>query len=364
MERVLQIVDHMGLGGIQAFIMNVYRNIDRTQVQFDFLLHKNEGNAFAEEIEALGGKIFFVPARNKGILKNRRALDAFFKNHPEYKVVHQHESSLSYIEPLIAARNNGVKIRAIHSHSTRMGNNIIHKLLHNVNALNIDKIATHYLACGNLAGKWFYGHSKVKENFKVVINGIKLSNFEYDETARIAARNLWGIENDVTVYCHAGRFDWVKNHDFLIDIFNAIVKIDDKSKLILVGDGVLREEVEKKVIKLNLLGKVLFLGFRNDINQIMQASDAVILPSIYEGFPVTAIEAQAAGLPFFMSDTVSKEALIKSNSMAISLNETADEWAAKITANLNKMPDNQIMYEKGFDIESVANYLLRLYTDK
>jgi glycosyltransferase involved in cell wall biosynthesis len=360
MIRVLQIVDHMGLGGIQAFIMNVYRNIDREKFQFDFLVHKNEGNTFAEEIELLGGVIHYVPARNQGILKNRRVLDAFFKMHPEYKVVHQHESSLSYIEPLIAAKNNNVPIRIIHSHSTRMGNSLIHKILHILNSRRINRVATHYLACGELAGKWMYGKSKVRDKFTVIINGIKLKDFEYNESIRNSVRSELKLVTEPT-YCHIGRFDWVKNHTFLIDIFNEIVKLQPSSKLLLVGQGVLMDDTQKKVKSLGLEERVLFLGLRSDIDRIVQAVDAIILPSFYEGFPVTAIEAQAAGVSFFMSDTVSKEAMIKSNSYALSLNNTAKEWADFIVPRVERLPDNKIMYDRGFDIQSTVNDLCKIY---
>jgi len=360
MIRVLQIVDHMGLGGIQAFIMNVYRNIDHTQVQFDFLLHKSEGNTYQNEIESLGGILYFVPSRNQGILKNRKSLDKFFKQHSEYKIVHMHESSLSYIEPLVAAKNNNIPIRIIHSHSTRMGNNIIHRLLHIYHSWLIDKIATHYLACGELAGQWMYGHSKVKNNFQIVYNGINLKQFEYNICIRDAVRNELHL-GDSKVFCHIGRFDAVKNHSFLLGIFNEIVKIHPNSKLILVGTGNLMNDIKEKAKMLNLSKQILFLGFRNDISRLVQATDALILPSFYEGFPVCAIEAQASGLPFVMSDNVSKEALIKSNSMALSLDLSPQEWAQNILNNLNRVPDNTMMYERGFDISKTIDILLTIY---
>lgn len=360
MIRVLQVVDHMGLGGIQAFIMNVYRNIDRSQIQFDFLVHKMENNTFQEEIESLGGKMFFVPARNQGILKNRRSLDAFFKVHPEYKVVHQHESSLSYIEPLIAAKKHNVPIRIIHSHSTRMGNNIVHKALHWFNSKRIHRVATHYLACGELAGRWFYGKSKVKNDFTVVINGIQLNKYEYNEKTRLDVRKKFGFGTE-TVYCHVGRFDVVKNHAFLIDVFKELVENNANSKLVLVGDGILMDDIKNKVFKLGLSDKVVFLGLRSDVSIILQGVDAVLLPSLYEGFPVTAIEAQAAGLPFFMSDKVSKEALIKNNSYALSLNDPAKNWADFIVPRIERQVDNKLMYENGFDIQNTVDSLYNIY---
>lgn len=360
MIRVLQIVDHMGIGGIQAFIMNVYRNIDRDKYQFDFLLHRKDKNAYAQEIERLGGIIYYVPARNQGIIKNIRTLNAFFKRHREYKVVHQHESSLSYIEPLIVACNNNVPVRIIHSHSTRMGNNMIHRVLHYLNAKRIHKIATNYLACGELAGKWFYGESKVKDGFSVVINGIRLRDYEYDEIVRSQMRENLGIGKSV-VYCHVGRFDEVKNHRFLIDVFKEIQVKEPSSMLVLVGQGILMDDIKKKVKDVNLDDKVIFLGFRKDINRILQAVDAVILPSIYEGFPVTAIEAQAAGLPFFMSDSISKEAIIKSNAYSISLEKSAKFWADFIIQRIKRLPDNSVMYKGGFDIGNTIKTLCDIY---
>lgn len=360
MIRVLQIVDHMGLGGIQAFIMNVYRNIDREKIQFDFLVHKTGGNTFTEEIGRLGGKMYYVLARNQGIRKNKHALDEFFKKHPEYKVVHQHESSLSYIEPLIAAKNNNVPVRIIHSHSTRMGNNLIHKVLHIYNSKRIHCVATHYLACGELAGKWMYGKSKVRDSFKVIINGIKLKKFEYNEALRNSVRFELKLDKETT-YCHIGRFDRVKNHDFLIDVFNEIVKLQPLSKLVLVGQGVLMGETKSKVNDFGLGERVIFLGMRSDIDRIVQAVDAIILPSLYEGFPVTAIEAQAAGVPFFMSDTVSKEAMIKKNSYALSLSASAKDWAEFIVSKIERLPDNKIMYDKGFDIQNTVDNLCKIY---
>lgn len=361
MIRVLHVVDHMGLGGIQSFIMNVYRNIDRSKIQFDFLLHKKDGNRFLPEIQCLGGVVYFVPARNKGVFHNKVALNSFFKTHPEYKVVHQHESSLSYIEPLIAARHNGVPIRIIHSHSSRMSNSIMHRILHIVNAWRVHRVATHFLACGCMAGRWFYSQSKIKDGFTVVLNAISLRDFQFDEQIRKEVRCELGLCNE-KVYCHIGRFDSVKNHSFLIDVFYELVKLESGAKLVLVGTGPLMEEVRRKSDSLGLHENIMFLGLRKDVNRILQAVDAVILPSIYEGFPLTAIEAQAAGLPFVMSDSVSSEALIKSNTLALSLDQTPKYWASCIVKNVKRIPDNAEMYKNGFDIANTVMVLTNIYS--
>lgn len=360
MKRVLQIVDSMGMGGIQAFIMNVYRSIDKEEFQFDFLLHHKLPNSYDEEIKKLGGKIYYLPSRKDGILKNKKALDVFFKEHDEYKVVHQHESSLTYIEPLIAAKNNGVPIRIIHAHSTKASGNKIHTLLHYINKRRINDIATHYFACGKLAGEWMYKNTSCETKFQIVNNGINIEEFKYNESIRKEYRKLFGVENNFVIG-NIGRFSKVKNHSFLIDIFKEYLLKNDNARLILVGDGELRKDIEKKVNNLSIGDKVLFLGVRNDVEKILQLFDFVIIPSLYEGFPVTAIEAQACGLPVIMADTITGDALINRNVEMLSLNESPKKWSEKIDILSNSFSDNERLLENGFDIKKTVDYLKKIY---
>ena len=360
MKRILQIVDSMGLGGIQSFIMNVYRSIDREKIQFDFLLHHRPNNSYDEEILKMGGKIFYLPARNEGINKNRRALYEFFKNHKEYEVVHEHESSLSYIEPFVAAKKNGVPVRIIHSHNTKMTGNIMHNILHKLHSFDIDKVATHYLACGELAGQWMYGKSKVKDKFCIIYNGIRLKDYEYNDEIRKNMRVAFGIKNEIVVG-HAGRFMEVKNHKFLLDIFKEFHGNYGDSLLILAGDGDLYDDIQKYAKDIGISDYVKFLGMRNDIEKVIQAMDVMVIPSLYEGFPVIAIEAQANGLPVYLSDTITKEAVIKDNVHIVKLESTAKEWERSIRSDLRRITDNQILYDKGFDVNDVAKKLANLY---
>lgn len=359
MYRVLHVVDSMGMGGIQSFIMNVYRTINKDEYQFDFLLNRHVENSYEKEITELGGSIYFVPSRHKGILKNRIALNDFFMNHPEYTTIHMHESSLSYIEPLIQAKKNG-RYAIIHSHSTGVNNSIIHRILHEINKKRIHKYADCCIACGGLAREWMYGHTKVFDQSIIITNGIDIKKYAYDNETREKYRKEFGLEGKYVIG-HIGRFNRVKNHDFLIDIFSEVLKIRNEAVLMLVGDGDLRNEITEKVNNLGLNEKVLFLGARKDISSILQAIDVLVLPSFYEGFPVTVVEAEAAGVPVVMSDVITDEVMNKSNIIKSSLKASASKWAEKICEHHDRVIDNSSLYEVGLDITETTKKLIQIY---
>ncbi len=362
MIRVLQIVDSMGIGGIQVFIMNIYRNIDRKEIQFDFLIHRHSNESFEDEIQSLGGKIYIVPGRKEGIRKNKEGLKRFFSEHSEYACVHYHTNSLSYDEPLVAARNAGIPVRIIHSHSSNIGKN--HKLIHMINHLlhkrRIEKIATNYLSCGELAGKWMFGGTNIEKQIRLINNGIDVSQYSYSRIVREEVRNELGLSEKFVIF-HVGRFDPVKNQAFLVDIFNLLIKHEPKAVLVLVGAGRQFDEIREKVKVLDLEDKVRFLGIRNDVHRLLQAADRVVLPSLYEGFPVAAIEAQASGVPLIMSDTISPEVIKKSNCIRLSLNAPIKEWVDQILLEKERIEDNTELIKSGFDIATSVSQLVDLY---
>lgn len=359
MNRVLHIVDSMGMGGIQAFIMNVYRTINKEEYQFDFLLNRHIEDSYEKEISELGGNIYFVPSRRKGIIKNRKALNDFFMKQQDYVAVHMHESSLSYIEPLIQAKKHGY-YTIIHSHSTSVNNSIVHKMLHEINKRRIHRFADCYIACGNLAKKWMYGSTKEFSKAIVIRNGIDIKKYTYDEVIRKKYRKEFGLE-DKYLIGHIGRFNKVKNHNFLIDIFVEVLKIRGDAVLMLVGDGTLKDEIVEKVNSLGINKKVLFLGTRNDVSKLLQAIDIVVLPSFYEGFPLTVVEAEAAGVPVIMSDKITDEVAIKSNVIKLSLRQTAFKWAEKICEHHDRLINNLRLFEEGLDITETTNELVQIY---
>jgi glycosyltransferase involved in cell wall biosynthesis len=363
MDRILQAVDGMNIGGgIQSFIMNVYRNIDRANIQFDFLLHRHNEHSYEEEIKRMGGRIYYVAGRKDGILKNKQKLDAFFKEHKEYKVVHFHCSSLSYIEPLIAAYNNGVESRVVHSHSSRIigKNRSIHIINHWINKRRIHRIATDYLACGELAAAWMYKGSKITNQVVIITNGIDTRRFQYSKIKRNKIRNDLGI-GDELLLCHVGRFEIVKNHVFLLNIFKALLDSGKRAKLMLVGGGTLFDNIVQLSKQLNVYSDILFLGIRNDVDELYQAADVVLLPSLYEGFPMAAIEAQASGVTFIMSDSITKEVLIKENALCCSISSSPKDWVEAIVNNVKRCEDNSAIVERRLDVQATLNNLIKIY---
>lgn len=362
MNRVLQVVDSMDMGGIQAFIMNVYRNIDRENIQFDFLVFRPHEQAFEKEILSLGGKVFKLPGRRDGIIKNKRAIKIFFDEHPEYSVIHYNTSALSDIGALIEASKRKIFVRIIHSHSTKAPGSKIHTYIHEINKRKIEKYATHYLACGKLAGDWFYKGTNVVDKVIMVNNGIDCGIYSFNAEKRETMRKALKIQDNFVIG-HVGRFSEVKNHCFILKVFSAFLRdySDLNPKLLLVGNGELFDEMKLLAEKLNIDQNVIFLGMRYDIPDLLQAMDVMIMPSLYEGFPVTLVEAQAAGLPCVVSDTITRDAVIKNNVVMKSLEDNIIVWEMSIAENIGRSVNNDILVINGFDIQTTVNQLKTIY---
>jgi len=297
--KILHCVYGMNRGGLETFIMNLFRNIDRNKIGFDFLVHTDQECAYDREIKELGGKIYFVPPRKQGVNANRLALRDFFECHPEYQIVHQHVSSLSYIEPLKVAKEKGIPVRIVHGHSTGQGGNYLHRFAHVWNRLHIRNFATHFFACSDLAANWMFGKRyHASGDVQIINNGIPVESFTFDERKRVRKRKELGIEGKFVVG-HIGRFAEVKNHDFLVEIFRAVHRLDSNSVLLLVGDGDLRIKTEEKVRLLGLSNNVIFTGLRSDIPELLCAMDVFVLPSVEptEAFGLVQLEAMAYGKP-------------------------------------------------------------------
>lgn len=366
MLRILHIVGSMNRGGLESLIMNLYRNIDRKVIQFDFLVHTIDESTYDNEIRKLGGKIFRISSRRSGFIKNRKDLSAFFLNHSEYSIVHQHLSSLSYITPLKYAKKFNVPIRIIHSHNTQHGGSKIHQFLHFLNKKSLSNVATDYFACSDLAGKWLFDN----KDFKIINNGIILDRFIFDNNNRKRTRQNFGINNEKLIG-HIGKFSEQKNHSFIIDVFHKLLLLDSKCRLLLVGDGELLNNVMKKSKDLGIFENIIFAKQRDDIPDILSAMDIFVMPSLYEGLPVSLIEAQSSDLPCLISDNITKEVFITKKIFSLSLNLSSSVWAEKVLAILNENYDRTNVYKKvndsGYNIENVASDLSNYYlkaTDK
>ena len=355
-HRILHIVTYMGRGGLETMLMNYYRSIERNQIQFDFLVHRKERAVYDDEIEKLGGKIYRLSRLNPWNPQYIKELNEFFEEHKEYRIVHCHLDCMSSI-PLKVAKKAGVPIRIAHAHSSNQDKNIkyIPKLYFKK---KIPMVATQLFACSKSAGDWMFGQSDVQ----VLQNAIDAKQYDFNNKTRCKIRKQLGLENEY-VLGHVGRFSSVKNHTFLIDVFERLKKTEANVKLLLVGDGEKYSEIEEKVKNKRLSEDVIFLGLRSDVNLIMQAMDVFLLPSLYEGLPVTMVEAQAAGLPCLISDRVPLECKITDLVYQVALDESLEIWIEKIldVKKIRRDSTYDVIKEAGFDIYDNAKKLQEFY---
>lgn len=321
--RVLQVIGSMNMGGAENFIMNLYRNIDKEKIQFDFISHKS--GIFDDEIRKLGGKIYYLDYVTKvGPIKYKKVLNMFFKKHNEYKILYTHIDQTSGIVLDVARKYNFEKL-IVHSHSTNNSNNVLVNMYKKTLQKKIIKYANIRLACSDAAGKWLYRGL----DFRVINNGIDIEKFYYKEEFRNEIRNELNISKESFVIGHVGRFCQVKNHDMLIDIFYEYNKYNNNSYLLLVGDGPLKEEIEKKCEKLKIKDKVKFLGIRKDVNKIYSAMDVFVFPSFHEGFPVTVVESACSGVPMLLSDKITNEVKFYDKIKFLGISDSS-EWVNEI----------------------------------
>lgn len=367
MIKVLQILPGLNRGGLETFVMNIYRTIDRDNIQFDFLTNDKNGD-YSQEIRDLGGHIFYIPPRRNGIGAFLKNLKEFFLNHSgEYNAVHYHESSLTSIEVLYFAKKSRVPVRIIHSHSSSIMGSKLHLLTHLFGKLAIANLATHYLGCSDKALDWMFRYTGIRKKATIIQNGINVNSFKYNPNLRRGVREKLNISQDCIVIGHIGRFSEVKNHSFLIDIFSNYLIMHSEAKLLLIGVGELQDSVKEKVKKLGITKSVFFLGMREDTAALYQAMDIFVMPSLYEGLPVTLVEAQASGLPILCSDTISKMSNITGNYSSMSILNSAKSWSDRIDVILNKYirnDESSSIIKAGFDINTATNSLIRIYEGK
>jgi glycosyltransferase involved in cell wall biosynthesis len=356
MQRILQVVGIMNTGGIETWLMNVLRNIDRTEIQFDFVVHTDKKGYYDDEIEKLGGKIFHVPKFNIiNIYSYKKTWRILLKDSNSH-IIHTHIRSTASIFLKIAKKYGFTTVA--HAHSTSNGT-WTHSLIRNFFQRNISKHADIRLACSKKAGNWLFKNA----DYRIIKNAINSSLYIFNEGIRNQYRKYFNLEYTIVIG-HIGRFVFAKNHNFLIDIFANLYKQNNKFRLVLVGDGgEMKYDIKKKVQALGLENKVIFTGVRSDIPQLLQMMDLFLFPSYFEGLPISLIEAQAAGLQCFISDTISKESIITNHVYPISLNESIDIWTDMIMNNLNYKREDTSLYirNNGYDIKTVTKELEDLY---
>ena len=363
--HVLVLDTVMDRGGAEAMIMNYMRNINRDIIKFDFLTNRDYRAAYEDEIESLGGKVYHMCPMYPGKFhRYKKEVREFLKEHPEYKIIHSNLEERSYL-PLKVAKKMGVPVRISHSHNRPLGINP--KLIVRYYFRFMLKFYnTHMFACGEEAGDWLYG-KKNRSNVTIMNNAVDANQYRYNPEVSKEMKKQLGIEGK-KVIGHVGRFFPQKNHDFLIDIFNEIYKKDKDTVLLLVGGGelddALKNQIKEKVRNLGLEDAVEFLGVREDVDRIVQTFDVFLLPSLFEGLPVTMVEAQAAGLPCVISDKVPIQCDLTGNVWVVPLEESPEKWADVVldkANNFEKRDTYQQIADAGFDIKSQAKWLEEFY---
>ena len=298
MIRILQCVNDMHRAGLETMLMNYYRNIDREKIQFDFLTHRPQRSDYDDEIESLGGKIYYAPRLYpQNYPKYFKWMKQFFSEHPEYKIIHSHIDAMSYL-PLKAAKKANIPVRIAHSHNTAIDRDFKY-LLKTYFRFKLPKVANYYCACGKEAGEFLFPGKE----YMYVPNAIEIDRFLFNENVRMKKRRELGIKDEIVIG-HIGRMSYQKNHKYLIDVFAEILKKRNDSILLLIGVGEKLDDIKKYVEKLGLSEQVRFLGNRADVDELYQAMDVFVMPSLFEGLPVVGVEAQFSGLSCIFSDQV------------------------------------------------------------
>ena len=358
--RVLHIVTYMGRGGLETMLMNYYRHIDRNKVQFDFLVHRDFEADYDAEIRELGGKIYHISRVIPWSHSYREKLKHFFRKHSEYKIVHVHQDCLSSVA-LQCAKECGVPVRIAHSHTSSAVKDLKY-LIKKYYMKKIPVYATDLFACGKQAGNWMFRGN----DFRVIPNGICVQDYIYSEKKRKKIRKESDTENNLVIG-HVGNFTRAKNHEFLLRVFCEILKKESSAQLILVGDGKFQEKIKKQAIQLGIQENIFFTGTRSDVNELMQAMDVFVFPSLYEGLPVTMIEAQAAGLPCVISDYVSEECIVTSDLISVmKLSDSVEMWAecALQKVKIDRRNTSEEIEKAGYDIKIAAKKLEQIYLEK
>ena len=362
-KKILHIIGGMGRGGAPIFIVNNLKHIDDTKVQFDFLCRK-DNCAYNDIIQQHGGRLFVVPPFPKRIFSNFFQTYLFFKKHAtEYEAIHVHANALYYILPLVLGKVFGIKKIILHSHSTHSSVGFL-KALHYINRSTVSRLANIHLACSQEAGIWMYKD----KSFEVINNAVDATKFKFSPGNRDEIRKEFGISNETYVVGHVGRFETVKNHSFIVDVFKKFHEENPSSALFFVGEGSLLDEIKQKVESLGLKDVVYFSGPRYDVDKIYSAFDLFLLPSLFEGLPFVLIEAQCSGVDCLVSSNVTNEAFITDLVTSLKLDDNIDTWVSTMQILSKSKKDrslfSKIIEDKHYNIEYTASRLTEIYTEE
>lgn len=363
--RVLQVLGGTALGGAESRIMDIYRNMDRTKLQFDFVVHNTKEDHYNEEIRSLGGKIYRIPKfRFYNIVAYRKAWQHFFREHSEFAAVHGHMTSTAAIYLPIAKRN-GVPITIAHARSAGTDPGMKGMLTRWLRKRLYER-ADYCFTCSKIAGDAVFGAKNMqKGKIQIIPNAIEVDKYVYNGAVREHLREEYGLQ-DAYVIGHVGRFHYAKNHTFLLDIFAEICKKKENARLLLLGEGGLMPEIREKAVKLGIQDRVIFAGNRTNVGDFYQAMDYLVFPSHFEGLPGTIVEAQAAGLRCLISDTIAQEVAVTELVAILPLQKSAKDWADYVLQHqaYDRQQDVSELKKAGFDVKSQVSKLQDFYMGK
>lgn len=362
--RVLNLFTVMNRGGAETMAMNYYRHIDRTKVQFDFMVHREQRGMYDDEIEEMGGHIYrMMPLMPQNFHAYKKQIKTFFDEHPEYQIIHSNMSESGYFIFKEAAKR-GIPVRICHAHSSPHEWDM-KMIVRTYFKHQIRPYTTDMFACGHEAGIWLFG-KRSSQNITIMRNAIDSRRYRYSVETAIKVRQEFGLKNELVVG-HVGSFKSVKNHTFLLDIFYEVAKIRPEARLMLVGGGDGENAIRQKAVQMHLQGQVIFTGVRSDVHDLLQAMDVFVFPSLFEGLPVTLVEVQAAGLPVLISDRIPSECIQTKNLVTIcSLKDSPTAWANKVIerAQEGHSDHTQEIVSNGYDIVNAAKWLQDFYLTK
>lgn len=360
MIRVLHIGLTSNYGGVENFVINLYRNLNSENFQFDFLALANEKMAFEDEIIKMGGNVYhIIETRKSG---KRSIIDgiSFFKLH-SFDIIHMHRNHLGDLDYLWMAKYFSNAKRIIHAHTTNYITPLSKpvRFMESINKFSLDKISTNLIACSNEAGNWMFNNKK----FTVIPNSIRLEDFKFDIEAREYYRNKLQLRDNQILLGHIGSFFKVKNQELLIKLMPNLLTYNDNYRLILIGEGLEKTRLENLVANLKLEKYVCFAGKQSDIKGYLSAMDIFLFPSKFEGMPLTLIEAQANGLPIIVSSQVSDEIKVAENVFSLPI-DNIDEWVSNIiNVDKHRVDNLPVLFENGFDISSTSNKIENYYNE-
>lgn len=361
MKRILHFTPGFRLGGIETLLLGLYRNLDRGRLQFDFVTDNADAMEEFDEIRSMGGRVYqFGRFLDDPIAYQRKFVKVISSMDPASTIFHSHDPLRSG-PLLLACMRRGIKRRVLHSHTDSFKGSP-RKYVAPLILYLTNRLATHYFACSEVAGRFMFP----SREFSIFNNAIDLSRFIFDRPARDALRERLGIRSSAIVIGHTGRFTFQKNQDWIIRVFAQFLKIHSDSNLLLVGAGPLENEMRRLSIQLEVSDRVIFAGSQNNVQTYLSAMDLFCLPSHYEGFGISLIEAQANGLPSLVSDIVTNEVCLTEAISRYSLKAAASEWACKLLAlhkngRYNSTDQIRKLREAGYDIRTQSNRLIELY---